>query len=226
MSIRKSDYIAKYGEEAYEKEKEKRRIAHLNYCRNNRERIRAVSKAYRDNNIEIIRARDRERWKQEKGKRKITNKKRYEEKRETILAQKKEYYILNKENKLAYAKTKVGRANNLISAYNSKDIIKGRGKGNLTSSFIVNRIFTSSCIYCGDNNWKHLGCDRIDDALPHNEDNCVCACGICNIERASKKMSVEEFIEYRRTHPRDEEPKRLQEIVEVNGKKVIRKAGI
>lgn len=226
MSIRKSDFIAKYGEEAYEIEKEKRRISHLNYCAKNREKVNAISKTYRECNIEKIRKRDRDRWAKRKDKRKMSDKKRYDTKRETILAQKKEYYLQNKEKKLAYTKTKIGRANNIISAYNQKDEIKGRGKGNLTTAFIVNNIFASSCIYCGDSNWKHLGCDRIDDALPHTEDNCVCACGICNVERAVKKMSVSEFIEYRRTHPRDEEPKRLQEIVEVNGKKVIRKAGI
>ena len=38
-------------------------------------------------------------------------------------------------------------------------------------------------------------------------------------------MSVEEFIEYRKTHPRILKREKLEKVVEINGKKVIKKAG-
>lgn len=65
----------------------------------------------------------------------------------------------------------------------------------------MENIFTSKCIYCGDDNWEHLGCDRKDNSKPHTSDNIVCACGICNAER-SDNYTVEEFIQYRKLHPR------------------------
>lgn len=72
----------------------------------------------------------------------------------------------------------------------------------ITAEWIAENILTASCIYCHDAEPYHLGCDRIDESKGHTPDNVVCACPVCNWERSLQKMSVEEFIEYRKTHPR------------------------
>lgn len=131
----------------------------------------------------------------------------------------------NREQCRNYYNSKSGRAINIIHKYTQSDFEENRGACTLKKDWVIEHIFNSSCIYCGDSNWKHLGCDRIYDNLPHTQDNCVCACGICNVERYFKRMSVEEFVEYRKTHPRDVDFKLPQQIVEINGKKVIKKAG-
>lgn len=123
--------------------------------------------------------------------------------------------------------TKKGRAASLLSTYNSRDKEKNLpADQNIDAKWIIENIFTSKCIYCGDDDWKHLGADRIDNSKPHTPDNVVCACGICNIER-SDKYTVEEFKEYRQTHPivlgADN---KSWEIVEMEGIKVIKKKQI
>src|SRR5690606_33775894 len=93
------------------------------------------------------------------------------------------------------------RACRLVYNYNFADQRSGYDtKDNVTYIWIMENIFTSSCVYCGDSDWEHLGCDRIDNSKPHTPENCVCACGICNIER-SDRCTVEEFKQYRETHP-------------------------
>ena len=89
--------------------------------------------------------------------------------------------------------------------YRYKNIDKNRGfdtTNNITGSWLYEKFCNSSCIYCGDSDWRHLGADRIDNNKPHTPDNVVCSCGICNAERAHR-YTVEEFIEYRKTHPRN-----------------------
>lgn len=125
-----------------------------------------------------------------------------------------------------YRNKKSGRARDILHRYSQRDINYNRGICTLTRDWIVDHIFNSSCIYCGDSNWKHLGADRIDDNLPHTPDNVVCACGICNIERANRKMSVEEFVEYRKNNPRDIDFKPPQKVVEINGIRIIKKGGL
>lgn len=122
-----------------------------------------------------------------------------------------------------YRKTMAGRASALYRNYVQHDSKAGREKGTITQKWIIEHIFSSKCVYCGDDNWKHLGADRIDNSKPHNPENCVCSCGICNVERAGKKMSFEEFIEYRKEHPIILGIPKYDNIVEVDGKKVIRK---
>lgn len=124
----------------------------------------------------------------------------------------KEYYANNpealersrKSRKEFYKKkyyTKDYRARYLVNAYSFADKKEGRGECTLTSEWIKENIFNSKCTYCGDSDWRHLGCDRIDNGLPHTPENCICSCGICNIEK-NDKYSVEEFVEYRSKHPR------------------------
>ena len=116
----------------------------------------------------------------------------------------------NKENKekmarynQEYYRTIPGMASRRRSHYLADDKEKGFDTAQtITAEWIAENILTASCIYCHDNEPYHLGCDRIDESKGHTPDNVVCACPICNWERSLQKMSVEEFIEYRKTHPR------------------------
>ena len=85
---------------------------------------------------------------------------------------------------------------------------------NITPQWIEENLFSdgSKCIYCGDNNWKHLGADRIDNTKPHTPDNVVCSCAICNYERQNR-FTVEEFIKYRKEHPIEESYMRFHKMV-------------
>lgn len=89
-----------------------------------------------------------------------------------------------KERKLAYQqryrKTQIGKASSQVKRYNQSDIESGRGKGNLTSQWMVDNIYTKSCVYCGESDWKKLGCNRIDNSKPHTTDNVEPCCKECN----------------------------------------------
>ena len=113
-----------------------------------------------------------------------------------------EYYKNNKEKfdekQTEYQKTPIGRANNLSSSYKHNDKINGKGECTLTGQWIVDNIFTKKCVYCGESDWRKLGCDRIDNTLPHTPDNVVPCCAECNTKRGTipyyeylKKMATE-----------------------------------
>lgn len=95
------------------------------------------------------------------------------------------------------------RANSIKTRYNDCDKFRGFDiSNNITSKWIVENIFSGQkCVYCGDQDWTHLGCDRIDNTKPHTPDNVVCSCGLCNIERGDN-YTVEDFKQYRSLHPR------------------------
>ena len=165
-------YYKKWRQENAEKVKEQRHQYYLE----NKEYILQSNKAWRKNNPE----KDKEYGK-------------------TYRANHKEQI----RQKIArYRETKKGRATDLVYKYNSRDIATNRGLCTLTKDWIMDNIFNSKCIYCGESDWKRLGADRIDNSLPHTPENCVCACGICNVERENKNMSVSEFIEWRKSNPR------------------------
>lgn len=125
--------------------------------------------------------------------------KKYREKnREELNEKKKVYYsdplVIQHKNKYneQYYKTKIGRASNLVGSYSQMDKISGRGECTLTAKWIVDNIFSGQkCIYCGEDDWTKLGCDRIDNDKPHTPDNVVCCCWECNRKR--KYMDFEEF---------------------------------
>lgn len=113
----------------------------------------------------------------------------------------------NKEKMSEYNKefyqTIPGMASRRRNHYLADDKEKGFDTAQtITAEWITENILTASCIYCHDAEPYHLGCDRIDESKGHTPDNVVCACPVCNWERNLQKMSVEEFIEYRKTHPR------------------------
>lgn len=180
--MKKQEYIEKYGEEAWKIKAEK-----------DRER----QKIWRDNHPEDI-----------SSMRKKAMKKWRNSHKEYDKEYSKKWYAINKKNKAEYDKqyrsTIIGRAVNIANSYQAID--KKRGfdtSNNISSKWIVENIFSGQkCVYCGDQDWTHLGCDRIDNSKPHTEDNVVCSCGLCNIERGDR-YTVEEFKKYRSLHPRE-----------------------
>lgn len=75
---------------------------------------------------------------------------------------------------------KFKRASNLLSAYNQSDKKYDRGKGNLTPEWILENIFTQPCSHCGKTGWDVIGCNRINNDLPHTMDNVEPCCAECN----------------------------------------------
>lgn len=134
----------------------------------------------------------------------------YERHREEILSQRKEpeikdqikeYRNNNREKYILYQReyyaSKRGRANNILGRYKISDKNKGL-LCTITPEFIETEIFTKSCVYCGESDWKKLGCDRIDNNKGHTPDNVVCSCGECNNDRNRRKMSVDEYKKYKK----------------------------
>ena len=228
MPITKERYIELHGEEAWEKRRQERIEYNKKWREEHPDYAKQKGKEWRKNNYEKATEYDKQYRESHREKQHERDHKRYRDNPEKEKQRRREYYTNNKEKTLEtnhrYSKSKEGRATKLCLNYLRDDNNMGREGFNLERNWVVDHIFNSSCIYCDDSNWKHLGCDRIDNDLPHTPDNVVCSCGICNIERAIKKMSVEEFIEYRKEHPRDV-PITHQQVVEINGKKVIKKVG-
>lgn len=110
----------------------------------------------------------------------------------------KEKGIINKHNnrpssdKKQYRLTYSGRALSLLHGYTKSDIKHNRGECTLTKDWIIDNIFSGQkCVYCGEDDWLKLGCDRIDNSKPHTPDNVVCCCKECNNER--QKQVFKEF---------------------------------
>lgn len=119
----------------------------------------------------------------------------YNDKKDNILEHQKKYREDNKEKVLKRAKqyreTKFGKAARFCSAYKKNDEKYNRGKCTLTAQWIVDNIFSKSCHYCGETDWHLLGCDRINNDLPHTPKNVVPCCKTCNWKRHLKPF--EEF---------------------------------
>ena len=247
--MKKLEFIEKYGEEAWERKKEydkQYRDTHKKetkeyrkkYYEENKDRIKKQGFKYRKENKDSIKEKSRSRYVANRQKILEYAKEYYEENKDKKIRYSKGYYQSNKDVVLTkqklyrdstncnkkYRATKEGRATNLINDYSRYDKQAGRGSCTLTRDWIIENIFNSKCIYCGDSDWRHLGCDRIDNNLPHTKNNCVCSCGLCNMERADR-FTVEEFVEYRKTHPRELNTHTTKKnIIEIDGVKIIRKS--
>lgn len=205
--MKKQEYIEKYGEEAYkalllknkewrennpDKEKERKTV----YYQKHKEERNRKSKEWYLNNFDKMKA---------------IKKKWYEENLEKTKDNFKEWYnngngknkILENNKKWKERHPREARAHNIVQNYLRYDKEKGFDtSNNISSSWIVDNIFSGQkCAYCGDQDWTHLGCDRIDNNKPHTDDNVVCSCFICNADRANG-YTVEEFKQYRSLHPR------------------------
>jgi hypothetical protein len=99
----------------------------------------------------------------------------------------------DKEKKKDYRKTERGRALTLISGYKTSDKKHNRGECTLTAEWIIEHIFSQPCHYCGKTDWHEVGCDRIDNSLPHTPENVVPCCHDCNNKKA--RYEYDEFIE-------------------------------
>lgn len=145
-----------------------------------------------------------EAWREQLEKYKV----RYQKEKEKRVAYQREYNEAHREqiNKRQreydpkYYDTKRGRAAYLLNGYRQMDKNRELGETTLTQKWIIENIFNSKCVYCGETDWKRLGCDRINNDLPHTQENVVCSCLNCNNQR-SDRMSFEEFIEYKKGEP-------------------------
>lgn len=97
-----------------------------------------------------------------------------------------QYYQNNKEKITEYNatffSTPFGRACNLVGAYKQNDERYNRGECTLTPDWIVEHIFSQPCAHCGKTGWKIIGCNRLDNSLPHTPDNVEPCCCECNVK--------------------------------------------
>lgn len=87
-----------------------------------------------------------------------------------------------------YRSTPIGRANHLLTAYRQLDRKYNRGECTLTAEWILQHIFTQPCAHCGETDWRKLGCNRLDETLPHTQDNVEPCCKKCNDELHKKNL--------------------------------------
>ena len=125
-----------------------------------------------------------------KKKRAEYQKKYYQDNKDKRAEYLKQYYIDKKEiiteQQKQYHQTPIGRATTLLTSYRIADKIYNRGKCDLTAKWIVENIFPKHCHYCGEDDWTKIGCDRIDNDLPHTPGNVVPCCEKCNKKRHTK----------------------------------------
>ena len=99
------------------------------------------------------------------------------ERYKNLTNQQKEVY---KAKNRKYTSSGLGRATALICSYRKADLKKGQ-LCDLDRLFLVNEIFSSKCVYCGET--ENLGCDRLDNKIGHVKTNVVPCCKLCNTTR-------------------------------------------
>lgn len=151
-------------------------------------------KQYRAKNKERIAAQRAEYYQQNKEKIAEYKADWYQNNKDEIAARMSEYYQNNKdifaENSAKYKLTKNGRAHHLAQGYRNLDKKNNRGECTITGKWILENIFTKPCHYCGETDWKKLGCDRIDNDLPHTPENVVPCCYSCNSKKRATEYDV------------------------------------
>ena len=201
---------------------------------------KAAYKKWRESHLEQERERSRKKNAERKEWMKEYNRQYRKEHKEYYQDYMQKWEEDHKEERMEYRRNRHGwdaankrrrtsidrRANALSQDYRYADETRGFcTDNNVDGQWIENHIFTAGCVYCGDTDWTHLGCDRIDNNIPHTQENCVCSCGICNVEREGRRMSMEEFVEYRKSHPRELNEISTKRVIvdEINGVKAIKK---
>ena len=169
----KDEILAKKTE-YYQKHKDEILAKRAEYRANNREKIAACNAKYRANHKEEMAE---------------YNAEYYQKHKDEIAAIQAEYRANHKEERAAYNaeyySTPLGRAANLVSGYRLADKKQNRGDCTIDAQWIVDNVFSGQiCHYCGETDWTKLGCDRIDNSLPHTPENVVCCCGECNIKKS------------------------------------------
>lgn len=158
------------------KKRDRKEYMHQYYLMN-RERILKQQKQYQQENNDTI-AEYKKCWRENNSE---YMKQYYQENKVTITEKKKQHY-----------NTPIGRAAKLLTAYSREDKKNNRGECTLTAQWIIDNIFSKPCHYCGVEGWNIIGCDRINNDLPHTPDNVVPCCAECNIKRNIKPF--EEFL--------------------------------
>lgn len=207
MGTSKKRFIELHGEEAWKVENEKRKERSRQYYMNNSERLKNKQREYISTHREENKERCHKYYISHKKESVEYYKKYVSTHKERFSEYQKEYTDNHKEKISEYQKeyrkkylgTKEGTATLKASAYYNQDKRRGRDTSNydITPSFILEHILNSKCIYCGETDWKKLGCDRIDNTKGHTTDNVVCSCMDCNVDRMYKKISVEDYIKYK-----------------------------
>lgn len=156
-----------------------------------------LDRLYYLKNRERLKERRKQRYQENKEKELEQSKKYHKEHKEEIAEYLKEYQIKNK-NKLSKYKKEYysqmhGRSLRLVEHYKREDAMHNRGECTLTAQWIIDNIFSKTCVYCGESDWLKLGCDRKYNELPHTEDNCVPCCFDCN--RKKNTMNYDEYIQ-------------------------------
>lgn len=154
-----------------------------------------TDKLYYEKNKEKLKQKRKERYQKNKEKELSKMKEYYENNKEQVSKYYKQYAKENseklKEYKNKYYKTMHGRALRLASHYRLQDKLHNRGESTLTEQWIIENIFTKPCHYCGESDWMKIGCDRINNDLPHTPDNVVPCCADCN-----KKKGLTDYDEF------------------------------
>lgn len=140
---------------------------------------------------------DEERKKAQKEAQKRWYQKNIEREREKSKKHRKQYYeenkeIINEKNRIKYKEDQLRRAYVLLYEYNRADKKNNRGDGDLTPQWIVENIFSKQC-KCGESDWTKLGCNRINNSLPHTKDNVEPCCKECNSRLNAKELKRDEF---------------------------------
>lgn len=168
--------------------KEERKVYQSDWYKKNRENILERCKLYYVEHKDEKAAYDREYYQNNKEYIAARNSVYNAEHKDEIAAKNAEYRQNNKEKiaakKVEYRLTKNGRATHLANSYSRNDRKHNRGECTITMKWIVDNIFTQPCHYCGESDWHLLGCDRIDNSLPHTPENVVPCCNECNSKKA------------------------------------------
>lgn len=105
-----------------------------------------------------------------------------------------DFKAAQREANAKFRSTKYGRAINLLKDYSRLDRKYNRGECTLTPEWIVQNIFSGQCCaHCGETDWRKLGCNRLDNNLPHTPSNIEPCCWECNRELEKPKKQVYQY---------------------------------
>lgn len=159
----------------------------------NKDKISERRKEYREKNTEEVREKDRIVYNKNKDKKAKIRKKNYEEHKTEILEKNKIWRENNpekiKKHSKEYDSTVNGRAVNLVNRYKTQDKRHNKGECTLTPQWIIENILSKPCAHCGETDWHKIGCNRLDNSLPHTPDNVEPCCWECNNKLGWKAKS-------------------------------------
>ncbi len=181
--------------------KEERRAYDREWRKRNADKVREKQKKWYDShpeyhkkwkeaNREKVNQQSLECWYRHKEERLVKAREYKESHKEEMRAYQKAWVETHQEHIEEYRKSnqKRIRAESLKNAYCQYDKKYGKGNTTITTQWILDNIFTSHCIYCGESDWQKLGCDRKNNSKAHTVENVVCSCGDCNKKRKNKDI--------------------------------------